>query len=234
MPSKPSAPLPPTVSSSGTVAKPHFQFYAAEHVESTGPSKTTPTSALALDRLPVHNDDSSLLKEPRNDDPSLLNDRRSGEAEALRITRQAVAGELASVPICRRAKLRSEDSFYVLQKTLCDKKKMTEYKLIKSIANQKKSTPLHSKQSLPERRDASVPVDDHPIPCQEVPIPLAPRAAPSIQPHAVATVTSPVHTNSSFLQYFDTAWREHIDALTLYVMVSIFTELQKKVVDSVA
>jgi len=116
----------------------------------------------------------------------------SAEAEVLRILRHA-AGQPTSEP-----ELRAADSFYVLQKTLADKKKkMTEYEFMKTLADQKKNRPLQSDSSLPEERGVSVATlapptpdkatastaarsNDHLIPCRELPIPRAPPAAPSI------------------------------------------------------
>lgn len=107
------------------------------------------------------------------------------------------------------------------KKTLADRTKMSEYKFIKTLANQKKSQSVRPEQLLAEQRDVSVRVNDHLIPCREVPIPRAPQAAPSIpkqkssSPEVQApTVSSPGrNTQFSFVQYLDVAWRDNIDVI---------------------
>jgi len=210
MPSKPLVPLNPTAPSLGpskTVANPHFQFYVVEQADSAESSTIAPSPVLGLDR--------DFLPKDHPTESSLPNGGFSGEAEVLRILSQT-SGQPASKP-----EFRAEDSFYVLQRTLADKKKMTEYKFIKTLADAKKGTSLNSKQSLPQPRDVSVQIEDHLIPCRELPIPLPPQAAPSIPQQKTssfevpaATVPSPLRNmNFSLLQVLDTAWRDHIDAI---------------------
>merc|ERR1719191_1565902 len=127
MPSKPLVPLNPTAPSLGpskTVANPHFQFYVVEQADSAESSTIAPSPVLGLDR--------DFLPKDHPTESSLPNGGFSGEAEVLRILSQT-SGQPASKP-----EFRAEDSFYVLQRTLADKKKMTEYKFIKTLADAKK------------------------------------------------------------------------------------------------